>query len=282
MRKFTLTLLFISAAILTAVSCSKDEEPQNVTVTFDMAQIDDSGYINDGTYTENGITFANSYDATYGSWSGFALSNCTDMQTTGYANQYSVYATSGAANSRNFAVAYYEAYTNTPAKFSFEAGKEFTINSLAVNNSTYVYLDILNGSAYSKKFTTGDWYKVIFTGYTSAGTEAGKVEFYAADYREVGALKAFADSHNVALLLVHHLRKMKDDGDPFNMISGTNGIMGAADTTMVLTKEKRGDSNATFSVVGRDVESSDTVLRFNKDTCYWEFGLWVFWQCLYW
>ena len=75
---------------------------------------------------------------------------------------------------------------------------------------------------------------------------------------------------NVALLLVHHLRKMKDDGDPFNMISGTNGIMGAADTTMVLTKEKRGDSNATFSVVGRDVESSDTVLRFNKDTCYWE------------
>ena len=93
---------------------------------------------------------------------------------------------------------------------------------------------------------------------------------YAADYREVGALKAFADQHNVALLLVHHLRKMKDDGDPFNMISGTNGIMGAADTTMVLTKEKRGDSNATFSVVGRDVESSDTVLRFNKDTCYWE------------
>ena len=102
------------------------------------------------------------------------------------------------------------------------------------------------------------------------GASQGKEGAYAADYREVGALKAFADQHNVALLLVHHLRKMKDDGDPFNMISGTNGIMAASDTTMVLTKEKRGDSNATFSVVGRDVESSDTVLRFNKDTCYWE------------
>lgn len=102
------------------------------------------------------------------------------------------------------------------------------------------------------------------------GASHGKEGAYSADYREIGALKAFADQHNVALLLVHHLRKMKDDGDPFNMISGTNGIMGAADTTMVLTKEKRGDSNATFSVVGRDVESSDTVLRFNKDTCYWE------------
>ena len=102
------------------------------------------------------------------------------------------------------------------------------------------------------------------------GAAHGKEGAYAADYREVGALKAFADSHNVALLLVHHLRKMKDDGDPFNMISGTNGIMGAADATLVLTKEKRGDSNATLSVVGRDIESSDTVLQFNKDTCCWE------------
>lgn len=102
------------------------------------------------------------------------------------------------------------------------------------------------------------------------GASHGKEGAYAADYREVGALKAFADRHNVSLLLVHHLRKMKDEGDPFNMISGTNGIMGAADTTIVLTKEKRGDSTATMSVVGRDVESNDMVLRFNKDTCYWE------------
>ncbi len=111
---------------------------------------------------------------------------------------------------------------------------------------------------------------VIDTLQRVRGAAHGKEGAYAADYREVGTLKAFADSHNVALLLVHHLRKMKDDGDPFNMISGTNGIMGASDATMVLTKEKRGDSNATLSVVGRDIESSDTVLRFNKDTCYWE------------
>lgn len=111
---------------------------------------------------------------------------------------------------------------------------------------------------------------VIDTLQRVRGAAHGREGAYAADYREVGALKAFADSHNVALLLVHHLRKMKDDGDPFNMISGTNGIMGAADTTMVLTKEKRGDSNATLSVVGRDIESNDTVLQFNKENCYWE------------
>lgn len=111
---------------------------------------------------------------------------------------------------------------------------------------------------------------VIDTLQRVRGATYGKEGAYAADYREVGAIKAFADKHNVSVLLVHHLRKMKDDGDPFNMISGTNGIMGAADTTMVLTKEKRGDENATFSVIGRDIESSDTILRFNKDTCYWE------------
>ena len=111
---------------------------------------------------------------------------------------------------------------------------------------------------------------VIDTLQRVRGAAHRKEGAYAADYREVGALKAFADSHNVALLLVHHLRKMADDTDPFNRISGTSAIMGAADTTMVLTKDKRGDSNATLSVVGRDIESSDTVLQFNKDTCYWE------------
>lgn len=102
------------------------------------------------------------------------------------------------------------------------------------------------------------------------GAVHGKEGAYAADYREVGGLKAFADRHGIAVLLVHHLRKMADDSDPFNRISGTNGLLGAADTALVLTKEKRGDENATLSIVGRDVESSDTVLRFNKDTCRWE------------
>lgn len=111
---------------------------------------------------------------------------------------------------------------------------------------------------------------VIDTLQRVRGSVHGREGSYAADYREVGALKAFADSHNVAVLLVHHLRKMKDDGDPFNMISGTNGIMGAADTTMVLTREKRGADHTILSIVGRDVESSDSILQFNKESCYWE------------
>ena len=97
-----------------------------------------------------------------------------------------------------------------------------------------------------------------------------KESAYAADYREMTQLKVFADRHNVAILLVHHLRKMKDDGDPFNMISGTNGIMGAADTTIVLTKDNRNDNQATMSITGRDVESEELTIQFDKQFCRWE------------
>lgn len=98
----------------------------------------------------------------------------------------------------------------------------------------------------------------------------GGRDIYAKDYSDIGTLKRFADSHNIALLLIHHLRKAGDDSDPFARISGTNGISGAADTMMVLAKERRGDDTAMLSITGRDVEQKDLVLRFNKDSCLWE------------
>jgi len=40
---------------------------------------------------------------------------------------------------------------------------------------------------------------------------------------------------------VHHTRKQQAD-DTFDMISGTNGLMGAADGAFMLQKEKRTDN----------------------------------------
>lgn len=98
----------------------------------------------------------------------------------------------------------------------------------------------------------------------------GSRDVYGRDYADVGALKKLADSRNVALVLVHHLNKGKDDGDPFVRISGTNGLTGAADTMLVMTKAKRNEDTTTLSVTGRDVEMQELVLQFDKNTCLWQ------------
>ena len=83
----------------------------------------------------------------------------------------------------------------------------------------------------------------------TAGNDANP---YASDYRDIGVLKALADKHRIAILLVHHLRKMNDD-DPMNMISGTTGLSGATDSNFVLRKSKRRENTATLYCTGRDI-----------------------------
>lgn len=110
---------------------------------------------------------------------------------------------------------------------------------------------------------------VIDTLQKVRGALGGREGAYSQDYREVGALKAFADKHGLCVLLVHHLRKMADDSDPFNRISGTNGILGAADTAITLTRAKRTDDETKLSITGRDVDSDEIVLSFNKNSFRW-------------
>lgn len=91
---------------------------------------------------------------------------------------------------------------------------------------------------------------------------------YASDYRDITALKRLADECGIAILLIHHLRKMNDE-DPLNMISGTTGISGATDSSFVLKERKRGSGEATLYCTGRDIEYRELPLRFQKDTHTW-------------
>ena len=99
----------------------------------------------------------------------------------------------------------------------------------------------------------------------TAGNDANP---YASDYRDIGVLKALADKHRIAILLVHHLRKMNDD-DPMNMISGTTGLSGATDSNFVLRKSKRGENTATLYCTGRDIPYRELSLEFSGDTHVW-------------
>ena len=99
----------------------------------------------------------------------------------------------------------------------------------------------------------------------SAGSEANP---YASDYRDIGVLKALADRHNIAVLLIHHLRKLSDD-DPMNMISGTTGLSGATDSNFVLRKIKRRENTATLYCTGRDIPYRELSLEFDGETHIW-------------
>ena len=88
---------------------------------------------------------------------------------------------------------------------------------------------------------------------------------YANDYEVVGKLKRLADDCGICLLLVHHTRKQQAD-DKFDMISGTNGLLGAADGAFLLTKEKRTGNAACLDVSGRDQPDQRLHLFRNEET----------------
>ena len=91
---------------------------------------------------------------------------------------------------------------------------------------------------------------------------------YAKDYDDMGKLKQFADSHKICLLIVHHTRKQSAD-DKFDMISGTNGLLGCADGALILHKKDRYDINATLEVVGRDIAGQKLYLIHEQEHLCW-------------
>lgn len=91
---------------------------------------------------------------------------------------------------------------------------------------------------------------------------------YAEDYAALAGLKRLADTRGVAMIVIHHLRKMRSE-DPFEEISGTNGLTGAADTIMVLAR-KRNSTEAVLHVTGRDLEEKQLSLSFHTEPVGWE------------
>jgi hypothetical protein len=88
---------------------------------------------------------------------------------------------------------------------------------------------------------------------------------YAYDYRSVTPLKDLADEFGLAIVVIHHTRKA-DAGDRLEKVSGTNGLTGAADSTIILDRDGEG---VTLSGRGRDIDEFETALEFQKDNCRW-------------
>jgi len=98
--------------------------------------------------------------------------------------------------------------------------------------------------------------------------ESGSRGVYDLDYEALEPLLPLAAEYGVAILVVHHLRKL-EAGDPFDMISGSTGLTGGVDGALVL-KRDRGKQDATLAIDGRDVEEpTELALRWDADIASW-------------
>jgi hypothetical protein len=89
---------------------------------------------------------------------------------------------------------------------------------------------------------------------------------YEADYEAIKALQEVASEFNIAIIVIHHMRKAGADSDPFDTVSGTLGLSGAADSVMILSRESQ---CTTLYARGRDIETVEDAITFNAETCRW-------------
>lgn len=177
--------LFLLILAVIFSSCEKDKTPTDV-IDFEKFALGQSGYWNgsdgSGGFTIGNAFFRNVYSTQYQSWYGFAVSSHTDNLTPGYANQYSSIEGSGADGSAKYAVL----YSFSSDTITFLVPEKVT--NIALCNSTYAYLAMLNGDDFSVKYggesgNDPDYLVVSITGVNEGGTAAGTFEISLADYR---------------------------------------------------------------------------------------------------
>ncbi len=97
--------------------------------------------------------------------------------------------------------------------------------------------------------------------------KAPGVADYEQDYRVLSPLQRISSEYRVGILVVTHTRKMQAE-DPYDMISGSTAIQGAADTIIALMRI-RGEKDATLHFTGRDVEGDALALQWDEQDCGW-------------
>lgn len=177
------------------------------TATFEEMVLGTDGYWNgsdttgvktDGGYgsvayansvVSGSFRFNNTYNVTWSSWSGFAVSNKTSVVFNGYDDQYNSAVGHGYDGSDNYAVAYpYGEVVEVLNRPEGEVLSGFYVTNTANNVKAY-----LEGDGMTGKFEAGDWCKLTITGYHADGSTA-EVEVYLADYRaESEAARGYLD-----------------------------------------------------------------------------------------
>ena len=179
MKKQVLVIVTGLLILFLTASCDKVAPvPFVSSIGFETVTVGDLGYLKESSFNDDGLLCENNYNAEWNAWKGFACSSLVDSVTSGYTNDLSVSAGKAYLGNK-FAVAYEDS-----AVCKFSNNGEYKIKGLYVTNSTYAYLDMKNGSAYSKKFGADDWFKVIIKGFSATNVLLGTREVYLADFRD--------------------------------------------------------------------------------------------------
>lgn len=88
---------------------------------------------------------------------------------------------------------------------------------------------------------------------------------YQSDYDALRGLHGLANDFGIAIVVIHHLRKAESD-DPFDAVSGSTGLTGAADATLVLQRTSEG---TVLYGRGRDLVEFESAVAFDAETCRW-------------
>ena len=157
-------------------------EDLGARIAADSANNGSSG---SGGFASGPVFLNNDYNPTFGSWSGWSVSNSTDVTTAGYLNQYSAFSGGGALDSSTYFVASAYGYPSLP---TITVADGFSFDSLLVTNTTYAALSMMEGDSFAKKFggATGDdpdYFLLTIEGLGASGDSIGTVDFYLADYR---------------------------------------------------------------------------------------------------
>lgn len=161
-----------------------------VDADFENFQLNTGEYLNgsdgQGVFYSGYLYLPNDYNESYSSWTGWAISATTDIETEGFTNQYSSITGGGVDGSNTYAVSY-NFVPNEVDFYNPGPGSVITHKGVYITNSTYAYLSMLNGDSFAKKFggvdgTEPDYNLLTIRGLNTDGQQ-DSVEFYLADFR---------------------------------------------------------------------------------------------------
>ena len=122
-----------------------------------------------------------------------------------------------------------------------------------------------------------DWIKntpdaklVIIDPYQKVKCSKGgyKLNAYENDNYNLQDLQTLATKYEIAIVLVHHLKKAKAD-DVFDEITGSAGIQSNADSMIVISSDRKKGKNPILQCIPKDAEQQEFEIALNPK-CIWE------------